>query len=164
MSKIRIKLGVVEIEYEGSDGFLKDELPGLLDKLYSIVPPASLGPLANGNSGEEQAAGVVSPVLPTNDVGTTSSIAADLGAKTGPDLALAAAARLTFGLDKASFTRKELLAEMQTATSYYNKNMSGNLSKMISAMIKDRALREVAKDTFALSADKRRELEGRFGS
>jgi hypothetical protein len=29
-SKIRIKLGAIEVEYEGSEQFLKEELPQLL--------------------------------------------------------------------------------------------------------------------------------------
>lgn len=167
MSKIRLKMGGVELEYEGSDDFLREELPILLDKLYALASFVSSGPRENGagideggQKGGEAGAGIANP----GQIGTTSSIAADLDAKTGPDLALAAAVRLTLGLGKASFSRKELLTEMQSATSYYNKNMSSNLSTMLVAMIKNKILREVAKDTFSLSADKKRDMENRFGS
>ena len=167
MSKIRIKMGFVEIEYEGSDDFLKEELPLLLDKLYALVPPGSAesqgGGAASGD-GERVGASSRGTGDSNGDIGTASSIAADLGVKTGPDLVLAAAVRLTLGLGKASFTRKELLTEMQSATSYYNKNMSGNLSKMLIAMIKEKTIREVAKDTYSLSAEKKHDMEKKFGS
>ena len=164
MSKIRIKIGSVELEYEGSDDFLKEELPLLLDKLYALAP-ASADRGQSGSDFRDENDGVGSGVGASNSsVGTTSSIAADLQAKTGSDLALAAAIRLALGLGKSSFSRKELLTEMQSATSYYNKNMSSNLSKMLTAMVKDKTVREVAKDTFSLSADKKREMEKLFGS
>lgn len=167
MSKIRIKMGAIELEYEGSDDFLKEELPILLDKLYALAPFASSESQGKGvvvDESEEVGFSSAGPRGTKSEIGTTSSIAADLDAKTGPDLALAAAVRLTLGLGKASFSRKELLTEMQSATSYYNKNMSGNLSKMLTAMIKDKVVREVAKDTFSLSAEKKRDMEKRFGS
>jgi hypothetical protein len=35
-SKIRIKLGDIEVEYEGAESFLKDELPALLNAVSKL--------------------------------------------------------------------------------------------------------------------------------
>ena len=35
-TKLRIKMGAVEVEYEGSDDFLKKELPGLLKAVLAL--------------------------------------------------------------------------------------------------------------------------------
>ena len=43
-SKIRVKMGEVEVEYEGAQEFLKTELPSILDavfKLYEAGAPLS---------------------------------------------------------------------------------------------------------------------------
>lgn len=53
-SKIRIKLGPVEVEYEGNEAFLKDELPDLLSAVARL----------HKESG--QADGAEPPVLLTN--------------------------------------------------------------------------------------------------
>jgi len=163
MSKIRIKIDEVEVEYEGSDSFLKDELPALLDKVYALAgaQPASASKKhpnkdADNSGGKKNTA--------NGSVGTTSSIAADFSAKTGPDLALAAGARLAIGLGRDSFTRDDLLTEMKSATTFYQKNYSGNLTKMLVGLVKAKKFREISKDTYSLSAATKTDLEARLGS
>ncbi|MBU2464624.1 MAG: hypothetical protein KJ844_11135, partial [Candidatus Edwardsbacteria bacterium] len=89
-SKIKIKLGGIEIEYEGSESFLKKELPDLIKivtELYkSSKTPAP--PDGDDDSGEGE-----------KDEGSiklsTKSIATKLSCASGPDLIIAAAAHLT---------------------------------------------------------------------
>lgn len=166
MSKIRIKIGAVEVEYEGTDDFLRDELPLLLDKLATLgarVPAENSGggvaasTNESANVGNGGSAGSV-------DVGTCSTVAATIGAKTGTELAIAAGAKLIIGDGRSSFTRKELLDEMKSATAYYNKNYSSNLSKTINGLVKDKKFREVAKDTYGLAANVIDELRARLAS
>ena len=152
-SKIKIKMGQIEIEYEGSEEFLKEELPALLaavSDLYNNSAPAMIEQQSN--------TAVTDPISASNVIGTTGTIAAKVGGSTGPDLAMAAAARLTFVLSKDTFTRKELLTEMQTATAYYKPSYSGNFSKILAQHVKDGKLMESAKNTFALSADSRKSI------
>lgn len=162
MSKIRIKIDEVEVEYEGSDSFLKDELPALLDKVYALAgaQPASASKKhpkdVDSSAGKKNTA--------NGSVGTTSSIAADFSAKTGPDLALAAGARLAIGLGRDSFSRDDLLTEMKSATTFYQKNYSGNLTKMLAGLVKAKKFREISKDTYSLSAATKTDLEARLGS
>lgn len=149
-SKIRIRIGDTEIEYEGSDDFLRDELPDLLrtvTELHRATPSAP-----GGGSTPPHAAGTALAI-------TTGTIAARLQVKTGSDLALAAAARLTFGLNKDTFTRQELLAEMKAATTYYQKNYSANLTKLLKTLISNSKLKETAAKVYSLTATARTEME-----
>lgn len=154
-SKIKIKMGPIEIEYEGSEEFLKKELPALLEAvsdLYNKSAPQQMTTQESVDSGSLGAA-----AAPTNGTvqGTTSTLAAKLGGSTGPDLAMTAAARLTFVLNRDTFTRKELLDEMKTATAYYKPTYSGNFTATLTRLVKENKLMESAKNTYSLSADSR---------
>jgi len=157
-SKIRIKIGDIELEYEGEEDFFKKEFPGILTatwKLYrEIGPPKPTGPAApaNGPNVQPSSQGPVG--------GTTATFAAHLGCKTGPDLVLAAGARLTFVLNKETFDKKELLREMQSASSYYRKTYGSNLGAYVGRLVKKQKLVERAKGTYALHAGTRSEMEG----
>ena len=41
-SKIRIKLGPIEVEYEGSEAFLKEELPQLLTAVSDLYSKSNI--------------------------------------------------------------------------------------------------------------------------
>lgn len=166
VSKIRIRVDDVEVEYEGTDDFLKQELPILLDKIHALAAPrkkakARVDDDADGNGGGNVDNGGGKG---KDNIGTTSSLAADLQAKSGSDLALAAAARLTLGLGRQSFSRKDLLDEMRSASAYYAKSYSSNLTKTLNFLVKDKRFREVGKGTYSLSAETKKELEGKIGS
>ncbi|MBL1321037.1 MAG: hypothetical protein COA63_008270 [Methylophaga sp.] len=146
-SKIKIKMGAIEIEYEGSEDFLKEELPELLSAVSNLYQKS-----ANVLKTEES-----STVQATNtDIkGTTSTLAAKLGGGTGADLCMAAIARVTFVLNKETCTRKELLDEMKSAKAYYKANYSSNLTKIINKLVKDGKLMEPSAGSYSLSAENR---------
>lgn len=153
-SKIRIKMGPIEIEYEGSETFLKEELPELLAAVSNLYKVSGLSEM----TATTEPPGEVSCVTPQFQA-TTGSIAAKLHSKTGSNLIMAAAARLTFVSGKDTFTRKELHNEMKTATAYYKSTYrGGNLSGYLNRLIKDGTLLEPSKDTYALSASMKSEL------
>ena len=152
MSKLRLKLGAFEVDYEGSDEFIKDQLPVLLKTLREI---GVLGEALKGaeDVDEERGAGRAHKTLSTN------TIAHKQQAKTGSDLAKAAAARLGIALNKESFTKKEILAEMRTAKSFYKASFASNIDSYLKTLIGEGTLLLQADDTFALSAGKRAALE-----
>lgn len=153
-SKIKIKMGAIEVEYEGSEQFLKEELPELLTAVSNLYKASA--PLIEANhsaTGSDSGSGKSTKV-----VGTTSTLAAALGGGSGPDLAMSAASRLTFALGKDKFSRKEILEEMKSASAYYKTSYSSNLTKIINGLVKDKKLMEPAKDTYSLSADSRKSL------
>lgn len=157
-SKLRIKIGDVEIDYEGSEDFLKQELPQLLTtamELYKAAGKTSLPP--KGEKTTALCSNIGSNNVPSM---TTASIAGKIGAKSGSDLLKAAAAHLSLVKKAAPFSRQQVLAEMQTATSYYKKNYSPNLSKYIkTALQKEGYLSETATNSYALTASASAALE-----
>ena len=162
-SKIRIKMGPIEIEYEGSETFLKVELPELLEAVSNLYKESGLsGKPSLELSTATGEAGIATPKSPQLQ-GTTASFAAKLQCKTGPELVIAAATRLTFVLGKDKFTREELLKEMQTASAYYKKTFkSGNLTKSLDRLIKNGKLNEPSRNNYSLSASMKSELGARI--
>jgi hypothetical protein len=77
---------------------------------------------------------------------------------------LAAAAHLTFVAKKDTFSRQELLTEMQTASAYYKKSYSNNLSQYLKGAVADDKLSETAKNSFALTAKARTEMETKLAN
>ena len=153
-SKIRIKLGPIEVEYEGSETFLKEELPQLLSAVSELYSTSGLTTDAPGGN-------VLHP--PSGNLqGTTGSIAAKLAVKQGPELIIAAAARLTFVSGKQTFSRQEIIEEMKSATAYFKKTYVKNLSAYLNTLLKDGKLLEPSAGIFSLSASSQSELKGRL--
>jgi hypothetical protein len=158
-SKVRIKMGPIEVDYEGSEEFLKEELVNLLtsvSKLYkeSGMASAVLTPDSGGAGSGSGAAKTVQ--------GTSATIAAKLGVDSGPDLVMAACARLTFVLRKQAFSRKEILEEMKTASGYYKKSYSNNLSTYLQGLVSDGKLLETSTDNYSLNSPTKSNLEERL--
>lgn len=94
---------------------------------------------------------------------TTNTVAARLSTKTGPALVMAAIAKLILVDGRETVPRKELLTEMQSATSYYKSTFGGgNLTKSLTKLVKDGKLNEPAKDVYALAASTRQALENQL--
>ena len=150
-SKIKIKMGAIEIEYEGSEDFLKEELPELLSAVSDLYEKSS-----HALKTEE-----TQTIVTTNNnniKGTTSTLAAKLGGATGSDLCMVAVARITFVLNKDICTRKELLDEMKSANAYYKTTYSNNLTKIINQLVKGGKLMEPSTGSYSLSAESRNSI------
>jgi hypothetical protein len=152
-SKIRVKLGHLEVECEGTEEFLRDELPRLLETFSKLEAPSVFSAPAD-NGAPHRANGSTPSVIQ----GTTAAIAAKLGSKTGAELVTAAAAHLTFVKQQESFTRKELVAEMKSASGYFKQTFVNNLSGALTVLTKSGTLFEATAGRFSLSAAKRTEL------
>jgi hypothetical protein len=115
--------------------------------------------------GVEVAAGKFSASKANDKIGagafdlSTDTIATVLGAKSGVDVPVAAAAQLHFVQGKQRFTRQELTAEMRTAPAHFKESFVNNLSKYLTGLTKVDRLRLVAADTYALSSKERQDLE-----
>ena len=147
-SKVRIKAGSIEVEFEGSEEYMKDELPSLIELLYSLSPD---------DSPSEENGDTESVEAPTDESKqkiqmTTNTIASKLRVKSGNDLVIAACAHLTFVKGVDTFSRSNILAEMKLASNYYKANMRKNLSNTLKTLINQNKILETAKDTYALEA------------
>jgi len=119
------------------------------------------------NITEAQTTSVSSNVKPQthslDEVKTTSTIAQILTAKTEMDLILSAAMKFCLVESKETFNRAEILKEMQTATSYYQKSFLNNATKYLKKLVVKGKLRENGPDKYALSADTKKELSYKLG-
>lgn len=161
-SKIRIKIGDVEVEYEGTEDFLRDELSELLSavlELHREKGGSSNGVSSNSGTNSSAAENGHGGAI---DTGTVTTIAAKLKPSTGPDLANCAATRLIVGLSQPSFTRKELLTEMKSATSYFEQSYANNLSAALKTLISQDKFRKIAKGRYTLSSAERHRLESQL--
>lgn len=153
-SKIRIRVGEVEVEYEGSESFLKGELLNILKKVSELHEGnggrASPGPAKHG-AGDTAAARL-----------STASIASKLACRGGQDLVLAAGAHLTFSQNAETFTRQQVLAEIKSARAYYKRSYSNNLTKYLDALVRSGRLNEPSAGTYSLAADARKDIEARL--
>lgn len=154
MGKIRIKVGLTEIEFEGSEEYMREELPRLLELLNDLSPPTGML--------DDEASGVLPP---SNDSKkqklalTTNTIATKLRVHSGSDLALAACIHLCLVKGADTFRRANILAEMKLASNYYKQTYSGNLSKALQTLVKAEKLLETAQDTYALVAKEKVRVE-----
>lgn len=162
-SRIKIKMGAIEVECEGSESFLKEELPELI-RSVSEMYTNSIGSLPEDEPADTASNETASQIQKneTLNIGTTGSVAAKLSVKSGSDLLIAAAARLTFGLGKSTFSRKEVLTEMKSATSYYKTSYGANLTKYLSTAVKDGKFLETSKGVYAIQATVATSLKSRL--
>ena len=161
MTTLHLKTATYEIDYDGE----LDELVNTLPSLVNTLDAAAETPFAMASDSiiDDQNATLNQP--PNNTATTTpsvSTIAGKLSVSTGPDLIIAAAASLSIFQSRKSFSRQELLKEMQAAHSYYKKTYSSNLSKALTRLVKSGDLLEQSGSTYSLSATKLSELESRL--
>jgi hypothetical protein len=110
--------------------------------------PLALGPNANGQQ-----------------VGhSTDTIATVIGAKSGADLILAAAAHLHFAQGKQKFSRQDLTNEMRSAPAHFKETFVNNLSTYLTGLTKADRLRLVGAHTYALSNKERQDLETKLAN
>jgi len=162
-NRIRVKMGSIEIEYEGSEEFLKNELLKFISSISDIQRESGL--IAEGEKTdmltEKEGEKITPPSLLKL---TTQTIASKLHTKTGPDLVMAACAHLAFSKGKQSFTRQEILDDMKSDSSHFKKSYSNNLSSYLESLIKGGKLNGVAKDTYALNDSAAEDLRKRIAT
>jgi|SRR5208337_3394125 len=152
-SRIRIKVGQMEVEYEGSEAFIKQELLDFVEKVSALRTTLPGGETRDSGGVETLAVKL-----------STKSIAGMVECKTGRDLVLSAAAHFTFSRATETFTRQQLLTEMQTAGGgYYKKSYSNNMTKYLDGLVKDGDLNEGSPHgTYSLSPGTRKTLEAQL--
>jgi hypothetical protein len=156
-TKFRIKLGALEVDYEGNEEFSKTDLMALLQELNTIQ---KLTPKKEEHKDEDT--GSVNGKPTEVGVLSTSEIAQKLSVTSGPELAMAAAAKAIIVDKQDTVTRKALLASMQSATAYYKNTYSGNLGQTLKRLVLDSKLNEVGTNTYGLNADARKDLVTRL--
>ena len=148
MSKISVRYGNIEAEFEGSEQFIKEEFLKLLEDIASLSGSAgrSIAPANSSASG-----GAINMSVKT--------ISAKLGNSAGPDLARAAAAFLTLAEGRETFTQQELLTAMKSAIGVYKQSTHGkNIGKIVSGLLTNNILLQTAAGTFCLAEEQREQI------
>lgn len=161
-ARISFKVSGLEVECEGSEEFITNSMLDMVnqvldlccDKQEAITSISKISPAPNPNPG---ANGLISE-RPKLDK-STNTIALELGAKSGPKLAMAAVAHLNLVKGQSTFTRNEILEEMKSATSIYKQTFGNNLTASLDRLIKAKRLLLNDKDTYALPETERSALE-----
>ena len=156
-TRIRFKINELEIECEGQEIFLINELPNICATLTNHFKDFDFRSPYNSDlpKRENVSLSEINSVIDRS----VSSIASTMKAKTGPELIMAAAAYLTFAKRKETFSRQEVHEEMKTAKSHYKKSMGSNLASNIANLVKNRRLNESANGEYALVAEEKVTLE-----
>jgi len=152
MPRISVKLGDLQIEYEGEQKFITD---GLLNFAKEFVATASDNVVASSTSSAKRERNGTLAL-------STSSIAQKLGSKSGSDLAVAAAAHLVIVKKMEQFTHTELLAEMRGAKTFYKKGFHSNLGNHIKTLVNAGRFNHIGGNDYALSESEMTELGGKL--
>ena len=146
-SKIKIKSGSFELEYEVDEAISKDSLIEIVEKLSTLLPKEAFKPAKVQDKNDEGD----DPASEQPKDLSTSTIAQRLKIDSGSGLAKAAMARLVIFGKMGTVKRKELLTEMQAAKTYYKETYSSNLSTYLKTLVSEGTFLESGTDTYALS-------------
>lgn len=157
-SKVRIKAGPVEFEYEGEGDLSISDIKELFSHIDTLFKVPVLREHDTHHQQDDTNATSQMVQTPSNGLQLhVSSVARKLSVKTASDLVVAAAATLQVCEGKSSFTRTELLETMKRATGLYQKNMSGNLSKSVQTLLQSK-LNQLGEGVYSLKAPVLEEL------
>ncbi|MCG6205975.1 hypothetical protein LPW26_15085 [Rhodopseudomonas sp. HC1] len=155
-----MKLGNVEIEYQGASEFLQADLIRILKELLELQKefPAVEATASPANPTIDQLGKKNNETRVVHDH-STSTIATILAVSSGPELVKAAAAHIHFSKAGKTFSRQELIDAMRSAPAYFKETFINNLSSSLKRLTKDDVLRVVGNDSFSLSAKAIAEIE-----
>jgi hypothetical protein len=160
-ARVRIKAGPVEFEYEGETELGLADIKDLFTHIETLfkVPVLAEGGQSHSAPAAAPAGNGAAPAAPATPGQKLhiNSVAQKLKAKSGPEVALAAAATLQIMDGKQTFTRPELLDVMKKATMHYKDSMSGNLTKILSTLVGSK-FNQVSDGVYSLTSDAYQEL------
>lgn len=158
--KIRLKIGQLEVEYEGDVSFTKNDLSNLVDTILGYYKQHETV-LSNDLPSDYKGSGKSSDINHKTEL-SIKTIASRLKVKTGPDLVMAATGYLTLVKNKDVFTRGEIIEEMKKANPFYKQSHLKNLTGSINSLIKKGCLNETAKDSYSLTLQEKETMESKL--
>ena len=124
------------------------------------VPPGAFDtpPPPTSNNGVEPDS------LASGDLGNLApnTVASRLNAKSGRDVAIAAAAHLQICLGRGTFTQAELLANMKAQTGYYKTAMNNHMTEIIKGLVASNRINSLAGDQMSLAASETTSLKAKL--
>lgn len=148
-SKIKVRVGLLEIEYEGDNPIPTDVIKDIASHLRGLNGTHLHDTQETSDHG--LAGSQPKPRLATTAL-HTNTIASKLGSKGAAELAIAAAAHLQLSEGKASFSRQELLDDMKSANNFYTKFMASNLSGTLKSLVNSQRINQISENSYSMSA------------
>lgn len=152
-SRLKIRIGNVEFEYEGDAEFTQESIKDLFTHMEALSGRSVGSPQV---ADPEEPPGIGKGSLPRIH---TTTIAARMQVKSASDLAIASAAHLQLVLGKGTFSRQDLLDDMKSSPEYFKASMVNNLSGTIKTLCTNGTFNRVNNSEYSLMAAKRPELE-----
>ena len=146
--KLNLKLGSVEIQYEGSEAWAAEQIAHLLERISSLEIQ-DMGKSSAPAGGEASAGQPIASAPPRVKLSTTD-FAVKMGAKSGTDLVMAAAAYLHHTVGLEEFRRPDILNAMKGAKAFFRASFGSNLSKSLDTLTKSGRLGSPRPDTYGL--------------
>lgn len=162
-TKLHLRAGDVELSYETDTPIAVSDVRDFISQVQDLAQAVGQ-PVMNPTDDDDAPAGAAAKPLLIEHTKVDlhlNTIADRLAVKNAADLAIAAAAFLQIVEGKESFTRREWLTAMQTATNFYNQNMSGNFSKTVSRLTGSK-INQLSNDRFALKSNDLSDLRNRL--
>jgi len=151
MSRISIRHLGVDVEFEGSEEFIKADLLDLINDITELTKALPASTKSISSSPKSDAGGLDLSV---------KTIATKLGTSTGSDLARSAAAFLTLVEGRETFTQSELHDAMKTAVGIYKQSTHAkNIGKIITGLLTSNILLQTATGNYSLSQPQRDQIE-----
>lgn len=151
-TKLHIRSGAVEVDFDGDINFTIGQIKELLSHVVTL---SSSGQNPEDGVGADAPAGSKGGAQTKQHTATQklhiTSVANKLGVKTGPELAVAAAAVLQIYEGKESFARSDLSNTMKKATMHYKASMIGNLTQTIHSLV-GKKFNQISDDVYSLTA------------
>lgn len=155
--KIRIKFGSMEIDFEGSEQFLKEEFLEMIREVCALAKESGVNPFQTADSEKSEIQNKGMDNVQLSKIGS-NTVAQKLAVKSGADLVMSAAAKLTFIDGKDKFSSRELSSEMRQATSYFKETYSKNLGNNLKNLVKAGKLNDVGGGNFSIPANSREDF------
>lgn len=164
-AKIRIKMGIMEVEYEGESSFLEDGLSQLLSELVELSQnmPTQVSIEDVDSEIVINSENNVPKSSHSRTIGvdfTTSMVASHSDAADAVDLALCAMAYLELKNGTKPNDRKAILSEMKTVSSIYNATMNKNHAANLKRLAKNRRINDMGSNKFSLGKEELARFEG----
>lgn len=144
--KLHLEFGPLRLDFEGPSEFVNEGLSDFIKCISDLeIQDMVLSVPADGGVSVANVSGAAdAPKLSTTD------FAVKMGAKSGSDLVMAAAAFLHHTRGIEEFRRGDLLDSMKSAKAFYKASYGGNLSKSLEVLVKSGRLQNPKSDTYAL--------------
>jgi hypothetical protein len=161
-TKIHLRAGEVELSLESDNPLAISDIKDFISQIESLAqslvsPPRQVHVTTNSHATADAQIMLEHAPLQLH----VNSVADRIGAKSGPEVVIAAAAHLQIMKSKKSFTRRELIETLKLATNHYNQNIGSNLTAILKTLCGSK-LNQIANDTYSLRSNELSELRGKL--